>query len=65
MNKTSKYPPYHTRAQFILAHPDVSVALVGFSNLDQIKEAVESIDIDPMSINQIGKLRGLWSQDKW
>jgi L-galactose dehydrogenase/L-glyceraldehyde 3-phosphate reductase len=51
--------------QFVLAHPGVSVALVGFSNLDQIKEAAESIDIDPMSKSQMEKLRGLLSQDNW
>ena len=51
--------------QFVLTHPGVSVALVGFSNQDQIKEAAESIDIDPMSKSQMEKLRGLWNQDNW
>jgi L-galactose dehydrogenase/L-glyceraldehyde 3-phosphate reductase len=51
--------------QFVLAHSGVSVALVGFSNKDQIKEATESVDVDPLSIGQMEELRGLWRQENW
>jgi aryl-alcohol dehydrogenase-like predicted oxidoreductase len=51
--------------QFVLTHPGVSTALVGFSNLDQIREAAESTDNRAIPKNHMEKLRGLWSQGKW
>ena len=51
--------------QFVLTHQGVSTALVGFSNLNQIREAVESTDFGPILESDIEKLRDLWRQDKW
>jgi len=48
--------------RFVLTHPGVSTALVGFSNLEQIKEAAETTDYDPISKSQMEKLHRLWSQ---
>jgi aryl-alcohol dehydrogenase-like predicted oxidoreductase len=51
--------------QFVLTHPCVGTALVGFSNLDQIREAAESPDYGSIPKNHMEKLRGLWGQGKW
>jgi L-galactose dehydrogenase/L-glyceraldehyde 3-phosphate reductase len=51
--------------QFVLTHPNVSTALVGFSNIDQIKEAAESIRFGPLSEINIRKLQSLWRQSTW
>jgi len=51
--------------QFVLSHHAVSTALVGFSNHNQIRDAVESTSFGPISENNMKKLHDLWSQDNW
>ena len=51
--------------RFVLTHGGVSTALVGFSNLDQIREAVEASDSDPLSERDIEKLQEIWKQNEW
>lgn len=51
--------------KFVLMHPGISTALVGFSNLDQIKEAAETPEYNPLSQSQLTKLRDLWGQRTW
>jgi aryl-alcohol dehydrogenase-like predicted oxidoreductase len=51
--------------KFVLMHPGVSTALVGFSNLDQIKEAAETTESNPLNQKQISELQSLWSQSTW
>lgn len=48
--------------KFVLMHSGVSTALVGFSNIKQIKEAVEASDFSPLSQSHLDKLRELWNQ---
>ena len=51
--------------QFVLSHHAVNTALVGFSNQNQIREAVESTNFGPISESQMKELKELWSQDNW
>ncbi|MHA2394859.1 MAG: aldo/keto reductase [Promethearchaeota archaeon] len=51
--------------KFVLMHQGVSTALVGFSNLNQIKEAAETTDFSPLSQSKMDKLQDLWSQSNW
>lgn len=51
--------------KFVLMHPGVSTALVGFSDLNQIKETAEVTEFNPLSQSQLDKLRGLWAQSIW
>ena len=51
--------------KFVLMHPSVSTALVGFSNLNQIKEAAETSEHDPIPQSHINRLQDLWSQRTW
>ncbi len=51
--------------QFVLTHQGVSTALIGFSNLDQIREATESTNLGPTPDNDMEKLRNLWCKGKW
>lgn len=51
--------------QFVLTHPGVSTALVGFSNLDQIREAAESSEFGPLQERDMEKLREMWAQSEW
>ncbi|TFH15330.1 aldo/keto reductase [Candidatus Bathyarchaeota archaeon] len=50
--------------QFVLTHRGVSMALVGFSNLVQIREAVESTNLGPIPDSDLKKLRKFWGQVK-
>jgi L-galactose dehydrogenase/L-glyceraldehyde 3-phosphate reductase len=47
--------------KFVLMHKGVSNALVGFSNLDQIREAAETSEFNPIPSNRLEKLNGLWN----
>jgi len=51
--------------KFVLMHLGVSTALVGFSNLNQIKEAVETTDFNTLSKRHIVKLQKVWDQSTW
>lgn len=51
--------------KFVLMHPGVTTALVGFSDLSQIKEAAETTELNPLSQRQLVKLQELWSQSTW
>lgn len=51
--------------KFVLMHSGVSTALVGFSNLNQIKEAAETTGFNPLSQRQLVKLGDLWGQSTW
>lgn len=51
--------------KFVLMHPGVTTALVGFSDLSQIKEAAETTELNPLSQRQLVKLRELWSKSTW
>ncbi len=51
--------------KFVLMHPGVSTALVGFSNLNQIKEAAETTEKGPLSHKQINELQRQWNQSIW
>jgi aryl-alcohol dehydrogenase-like predicted oxidoreductase len=51
--------------QFVLTHQGVSTALVGFSNLDQIREAAEASDFGPLPESDMEKLRETWGQGEW
>jgi aryl-alcohol dehydrogenase-like predicted oxidoreductase len=46
--------------RFVLGQAEVSVALVGFSNLDQIQEAALCSDLGPLAPSDIEKLRNFW-----
>ncbi len=48
--------------KFVLMHPGVSTALVGFSNQDQIREAAETTELKPLPQPHIERLRELWGQ---
>lgn len=48
--------------KFVLMHPGVSTALVGFSNQDQIKEAAETSELRPLPQPHIERLKELWGQ---
>lgn len=48
--------------RFVLMHPGVSTALVGFSDADQIREAVSATEHDPLPESHMERLRGLWGQ---
>jgi L-galactose dehydrogenase/L-glyceraldehyde 3-phosphate reductase len=47
---------------FVLMHSGVNTALVGFSNLNQIKEATETTRFNPLPQNHIVKLQDLWGK---
>lgn len=51
--------------RFVLMHQGVSTALVGFSNLNQIKESVDAVGLRPLSRSQLATLQDLWSQSTW
>jgi len=51
--------------KFVLMHSGVSTALIGFSDLEQIKEAAEVTKFNPLSQNQLVKLQDLWGQCIW
>jgi L-galactose dehydrogenase/L-glyceraldehyde 3-phosphate reductase len=48
--------------RFVLMHSGVSTALVGFSNIKQIEDALEASDFSPLSQSQIDKRKELWNQ---
>jgi aryl-alcohol dehydrogenase-like predicted oxidoreductase len=43
-------------------HTGVSTALVGFSDADQIKEAVSAAEHDPLPRAHMERLRELWGR---
>ena len=51
--------------KFVLMHSGISTALVGFSNINQIKEAAETSELNPLPQSHIDKLRELWNQSTW
>ena len=51
--------------KFVLMHSGVSIALVGFSNLSQIKEAAETTKLNSIPQSHIIKLQDLRSQSIW
>jgi L-galactose dehydrogenase/L-glyceraldehyde 3-phosphate reductase len=51
--------------KFVLMHSGVSTALVGFSNLNQIKEAAETTEFNHLPQSHVVKLQDLWSQSTW
>ena len=51
--------------KFVLMHTGVSTALVGFSNLNQIKEAAETTETNPLPQSHMVKLHDLWDQSTW
>jgi L-galactose dehydrogenase/L-glyceraldehyde 3-phosphate reductase len=48
--------------KFVLMHPMVSTALVGFSDHNQIIEAAETTEFNPLPQMHIAKLQDLWSK---
>jgi aryl-alcohol dehydrogenase-like predicted oxidoreductase len=46
--------------KFVLMHPEISTALVGFSNCNQIQEAVQSTTLPPLPSAHLEKLKVLW-----
>jgi aryl-alcohol dehydrogenase-like predicted oxidoreductase len=48
--------------KFVIMHSGISTALVGFSNLDQISEAAQTTDFNPLPQSHIDKLRDQWGQ---
>jgi L-galactose dehydrogenase/L-glyceraldehyde 3-phosphate reductase len=51
--------------KFVLMHLGVSTALVGFSNLNQIKDAAEITEFNPLPQSHLVKLQDLWIQNTW
>jgi aryl-alcohol dehydrogenase-like predicted oxidoreductase len=49
--------------RFVLGQPEVSTALVGFSNLQQIEEAAECSDQGPLPESDLEQLQELWSSN--
>lgn len=49
--------------RFVLMHPGVSVAMVGFSNLTQIEEAASCSGKDPLPELSIKRLKTLWAKN--
>lgn len=47
--------------KFVLMHSGVSTALVGFSDIKQIEEAVEASEFSPLPQIHLDKLRELWN----
>jgi L-galactose dehydrogenase/L-glyceraldehyde 3-phosphate reductase len=48
--------------RFVLMHPAVSVALVGFSNLRQIEEAAECSGAEPLPKSHLDRLKKIWGE---
>jgi aryl-alcohol dehydrogenase-like predicted oxidoreductase len=48
--------------KFVLMHSGVKTALVGFSNLNHIKEAAETTDFNPIPAKIISKVQEIWYQ---
>jgi aryl-alcohol dehydrogenase-like predicted oxidoreductase len=48
--------------RFVLMHPGISTALVGFSNADQIQEAASATEHDPLPQTHMERLKELWGQ---
>jgi hypothetical protein len=46
-------------------HKGVSVALVGFSNLEQVEEAVASSGKGSLSVASIERLKMIWSKESF
>ncbi len=49
--------------RFVLGQPNVSIVLVGFSNLAQIEEAVACSDRGPLPQSDMEQLKQLWTGD--
>ena len=47
--------------RFVLMHPAVSVALVGFSNLIQIEEAAACSGAGPLTESDLDRLKRIWA----
>jgi len=48
--------------RFVLMHPGVSTALVGFSDADQIREAASAAEHGPLPRAHMERLRELWGR---
>ncbi len=48
--------------RFVLMHPGVSTALVGFSDADQIREAASAAEHGPLPRDHVERLRELWGR---
>ena len=49
--------------RFVLSHPGVSTALVGFSDLQQIEEATTASELGPLPSSQMERLGTLWASN--
>jgi aryl-alcohol dehydrogenase-like predicted oxidoreductase len=47
--------------RFAIAKPEVSTALVGLSNLDQLEQAVAAVERGPLPGEAIERLRQTWT----
>lgn len=52
-----------TAIRFALAHPAVSVVLVGFSNTNHVDEAIACSGAPPLTEDEMARLRKLWETD--
>jgi L-galactose dehydrogenase/L-glyceraldehyde 3-phosphate reductase len=48
--------------RFVLMHPGISTALVGFSNIDQIQDAVTAAEYDSLPQTHMERLKEFWGQ---
>jgi len=55
-SETTTLPPVEAAIRFALSNPEVSTALVGFSDIGQIEEAVRCAGLGPLSAAQITRL---------
>jgi aryl-alcohol dehydrogenase-like predicted oxidoreductase len=49
--------PANTAIQFVLNHPSVTSAIVGMRTMEQLEEAVQTIEVSSLSINDIELLK--------
>lgn len=49
--------------RFVLGQPEVSIALVGFSSVEQIEEAAACSDQGPLPASDLEQMQKLWSSD--
>jgi aryl-alcohol dehydrogenase-like predicted oxidoreductase len=48
--------------RFVLMYPGISTALVGFSNIDQIQDAVTAAEYDSLPQTHMERLKEFWGQ---